>query len=271
MKAKKSLHVDMKESTTWLRHGNNSPQDEAVMCYLQDRNVFFGESRGVCTYCKERARSVDHLATQCDRMMDYDYTWRHNEVVRSIHLGFCTKYGIKRCRRLRSHRVESTVENSRVCIRTDTPIVTSTGVRANRPDIVVHDKVRNEITIVEVGITSQNNLQEVEIEKTRKYGLLAGELAHMYKCKVDIIPYVMTWEGVVTKHHRKYRKALGIERHVEAYIQSQVLKRTFVSAIASLQPVATGIGMCRRDAVRVEAAKLHDRCEAHQKTLESRA
>ena len=53
VEAKRSPHVDIGESTTWLRHGNNSPQDEAVMCYLQDRNVFFGESRGTCTYCKE--------------------------------------------------------------------------------------------------------------------------------------------------------------------------------------------------------------------------
>ena len=145
-------------------------------------------------------------------MMDLESTWRRNEVVRSIHLRFCNRYGIKRCERLRSHRVESTVENSRVCIRADTPIETNTAIRANRPDLVVHDKIRNTITIVEVGITSQNNLQAVEIEKTRKYGLLASELAHMYKCKVEIIPYVMTWEGVATPYHRKHRMALGITR-----------------------------------------------------------
>ncbi|KAI5169411.1 hypothetical protein PAEPH01_0686 [Pancytospora epiphaga] len=31
---------------------------------------------------------VDYLATQCDRMLYHDYTCRHNEVVRCIHLRF---------------------------------------------------------------------------------------------------------------------------------------------------------------------------------------
>jgi hypothetical protein len=43
-------------------------------------------------------------------------------------------------------------------------------------DIVVHDKVKNEIIIVEVGITSQDQLQTVEAENMRKYDMLAKEL-----------------------------------------------------------------------------------------------
>ncbi|TBU13093.1 hypothetical protein CWI38_0533p0020 [Hamiltosporidium tvaerminnensis] len=63
------------------------------------------------------------------------------------------------------------------------------------------------ITLIEVGITSQDSLQIVETEKLRKYDLLANELGLIYKCSVEIIPYVMTWDGI-------------------AYIQSLVLKKT---------------------------------------------
>lgn len=38
----------------------------------------------------------------------------------------------------------------------------------------------------------------VESETARKYDVLANEQAALYKCKVRIIPYVMTWDGVVT-------------------------------------------------------------------------
>jgi hypothetical protein len=62
---------------------------------------------------------------------------------------------------------------------------------------VVHDKVKNEKTIVEEGITSLERLQEVEIGKARKYGPHAGELKRIYGCKVRVIPYVMTWDGIV--------------------------------------------------------------------------
>ena len=44
------------------------------------------------------------------------------------------------------------------------PIKTDILIQCDRPDIVVHDKALNEITIVEVGITSQDHLQTKEVE-----------------------------------------------------------------------------------------------------------
>ena len=99
----------------------------------------------------------------------------------------------------------------------------------NRPDLFVYDKKRKEITLIEVGITNLDLLTQVENEKTRKYDLIANELALSYKCKVKIIPYVMTWEGLVTKYHKKHRDEIGLSAKTEAYIQSLVLKKTFES------------------------------------------
>ncbi len=70
---------------------------------------------------------------------------------------------------------------------------------------------------------------QVENEKLRKYDLVANELALTYKCKIKIIPYVMTWEGLVTKYHKKYRNEIGIQTKTEAYIQLLVLKKTLES------------------------------------------
>ena len=89
--------------------------------------------------------------------------------------------------------------------------------------------IRKEITLIEVGITNLDILTQVENEKSRKYDLIANEIALSYKCKVKIIPYVMTWEGVVTKYHKKHRNEIGITPKTEAYIQSLVLKKTFES------------------------------------------
>ena len=88
---------------------------------------------------------------------------------------------------------------------------------------------RKEITLIEVGITNLDLLTQVENEKSRKYDLIANEVALTYKCKVKIIPYVMTWEGLVTKYHKKYREEIGIQPKTEAYIQSLVLKKTLES------------------------------------------
>ncbi|TBT97701.1 hypothetical protein CWI37_2123p0010, partial [Hamiltosporidium tvaerminnensis] len=91
------------------------------------------------------------------------------------------------------------------------------------PDILILDKKKNKITLIEVGITSQDSLQIVETEKLRKYDLLANELGLIYRCGVEIIPYVMTWDGIVTKYHKSHFKRLEIPMNLEAYIQSIVL------------------------------------------------
>ena len=39
----------------------------------------------------------------------------------------------------------------------------------------------------------------------------------------------MTWEGLVTKYHKKHRSEIGISTKTEAYIQSLVLKKTLES------------------------------------------
>ncbi|KAI5181978.1 hypothetical protein PAEPH01_2847, partial [Pancytospora epiphaga] len=37
-----------------------------------------------------------------------------------------------------------------------------------------------------------------------------NKLGQEYGCRTRIIPYVMTWDGVVTKYHRRHLKDIGI-------------------------------------------------------------
>ncbi|TBU06026.1 hypothetical protein CWI38_2657p0020, partial [Hamiltosporidium tvaerminnensis] len=128
------------------------------------------------------------------------------------------RYKFKSSKQIRSHSVQEILDNEYAEIRVDTRIKTDVKIRNNRPDIYILDKKKNKITHIEVGITSQDLLQI--------YDLLANELGLIYKCSVEIIPYVITWDGIVTKYHKTYLKRLQIPMNVEAYIQSIVLKKT---------------------------------------------
>ncbi|KAI4291403.1 hypothetical protein PAPHI01_0677 [Pancytospora philotis] len=59
--------------------------------------------------------------------------------------------------------------------------------------------------------------------------MLANKLGQEMQCKPKTISYVMTWDGVVTKYHRKYSKEIGLTDSIEAYIQTIVLKKTLES------------------------------------------
>ncbi|TBT97841.1 hypothetical protein CWI36_2684p0010, partial [Hamiltosporidium magnivora] len=105
-------------------------------------------------------------------------------------------------------------------------IKTDVKIRCNRSDIFILDKRQNRITLIEVGITSQDSLQIVETEKLRKYDLLANELGRIYKFSAEIIPYIVTCDGIVAKYHKIYLKRLQISMNIKAYMQSIVLKKT---------------------------------------------
>ncbi|KAI5170906.1 hypothetical protein PAEPH01_1542 [Pancytospora epiphaga] len=87
--ARENKQASVVDSSVWLKHGNEifARQSRVLCYYLHICNVFRKEI-GTCPYCKKRPKTVDHLATQCDRMLYHDYTRRHNEVVRCIRFEF---------------------------------------------------------------------------------------------------------------------------------------------------------------------------------------
>lgn len=77
----------------------------------------------------------------------------------------------------------------------------------HKPGIFIYDKVKSEVVIIEVGITSFDNLHTLETEKKRKYDELVNKCKALYNVQtMRIIPYVMTWDAIVTSYHRAYCK-----------------------------------------------------------------
>ena len=149
------------------KKGQNTPQSEGFYHFLQDRNVFSREGNNKCPHCQTSKRTVDHLATNCGRLLPFDYVERHNEVLRCIHLNLCRQYKFTENERIKLHKVTKSIENKYARIVTDMPILTDIRVTANKPDIVVYDKLLKEITIIEVGIISQANLQKLKLQKKK--------------------------------------------------------------------------------------------------------
>jgi hypothetical protein len=224
-KSTKDENVDIKTSSMWLQKGNNTATSEALYCLLQDRNMFLGK-QSICNHCNASTKTVDHLATRCGRLLYINYVQRHDEVLRCLHLHYAIQYGFKKSSKLRTHKTSKFLENESATIKTDCFIFTDIKISSNKPDIFIHDKVKNKIILVEVGITSQDKLKTVETEKYRKYDLLAKELGIMHKCEVEIIPFVITWDGIVTKYHNSHVRKIGIDNKTKTYIQSIILKKT---------------------------------------------
>ncbi|KAF7684385.1 hypothetical protein TCON_0442 [Astathelohania contejeani] len=112
-RARSNELVSLKDFSTWMKYGNIDPRAVGIYCYIQDRNVFWRDNALQCQHCGKAKKSIDHLATGCNRILGHDYTRRHNEVLRCIHLLLATKYGFKKSKKLRTHSAQGVMENER--------------------------------------------------------------------------------------------------------------------------------------------------------------
>lgn len=121
--SKENIHVNLKNASIWLRYGNNESRSEAILCYLQNRNFFNGETRQ-CPHSKERNPSADHLAIRCERMLGHEYKRRHKEVFKCMHMHLNKNYGFSRNKKPRTYRIKGVIENENATITVDRLIKT---------------------------------------------------------------------------------------------------------------------------------------------------
>ncbi|GIX62310.1 reverse transcriptase domain containing protein [Babesia caballi] len=149
--------VDLEESTLWLRKSMLTPQEEAKLINLQDRNLQWMSSKKNHKKCGKYL-DVEHLASKCDRLLHTDYVRRHNEVARRIHRTLAKELGVKNIKKVERYKIDDRKFTKNGWISYDMSIHTEKKVQFNRPDIIVADKRKNRITIVEIGITSQHSM-----------------------------------------------------------------------------------------------------------------
>ncbi|GIX62281.1 reverse transcriptase domain containing protein [Babesia caballi] len=192
--------VDLEESTLWLRKSMLTPQEEAKLINLQDRNLQWMSSKKNHKKCGKYL-DVEHLASKCDRLLHTDYVRRHNEVARRIHRTLAKELGVKNIKKVERYKIDDRKFTKNGWISYDMSIHTEKKVQFNRPDIIVADKRKNRITIVEIGITSQNNLVKTEMEKKDKYQDLRKQMKFQtfgnHDTEIVIIPWVMTYNFVL--------------------------------------------------------------------------
>lgn len=218
---------EINDSATWLQRGKLNPKTEGLFCNIQDRNIFY--SRNKCTHCNKSQASADHLATRCEKMLYYDYKHRHDEIQKVIITSILNKFSKMGIKHYKYRRVKNIYELGDIRIQVNIPIKTDVVITENKPDIVVVNKNKKQIHFIEIGVTNTDNLKQVESWKKRKYELLAREYGRIMNMDVNVIPFVISWDGHVTSYNKKYREILGITYEVFGYIQTLCLNKTLES------------------------------------------
>jgi hypothetical protein len=79
----------------------------------------------------------------------------------------------------------------------DVPIITDRTIRANQPDIVLHDKKENTCLLITIAIPDDSNVNTKETEKLSKYKELEIEVSRMWKVRTKIMPVITAALGTI--------------------------------------------------------------------------
>ena len=73
-------------------------------------------------------------------------------------------------------------------------------IHARRPDITIVDKVKKEVSFVDISVPADKRVNEKESEKISKYRDLRIEVEHLWNMRTSIVPIVVGALGAVSTH-----------------------------------------------------------------------
>jgi hypothetical protein len=200
--------VDQRESVRWIEEGYMKKGTENLLMAAQEQSLRTRKVRHdidkvnvdpKCRLCAAKDETVDHLVAGCIKLAQGEYKTRHDKVGAVIHWRLCKKYGFEVHKDWYKHEVQPVIENEKAKILWDMCIQTDRVIQARRPDMVVVDKKKKEVTIIDFAVPADKNICDKEKEKIEKYQDLKMELKRLWKMKVKVVPVVVGALGSIPK------------------------------------------------------------------------
>jgi len=212
--------IDKQESVRWLTDGLMKKGTESLLMAAQEqalrtRYIKYAIDKAKidpkCRWCGTTNETVQHLVSGCTALCDLEYKSRHNKVASIIHWRLCKKFEIDVHKTWYRHEPQPVLENDKVKILWDVNIYTDRVIQARRPDLVVVDKMKKKVTLIDIAIPADKNVIEKEKEKITKYQDLRIELQRLWGMKVRVVPIVIGALGSIPKDLKKWLKDLDLE------------------------------------------------------------
>ncbi|PIO58163.1 reverse transcriptase, partial [Teladorsagia circumcincta] len=235
----------MKDSFLWSVNGQVSSEVLRNVWGAQEASLLTRSSAcgralalagdGLCRMrCGPFAETAEHVVSACGYWRTSLMVERHDEVARVLYSSIRRKYNITEV--VNSHRPH-VVETRDVVIHWNDSIVTSEGLKHNRPDLLVWDRRAQRIWIIEISISWFTRVLAQEQRKLGKYGVnstlpeetgpdgfhpgpnLRAVLQKDRKCRVDVVPIVLGACGEVTPNLRRYIRSLELRDNASDLIE----------------------------------------------------
>ena len=148
--------------------------------------------------CQNGDQSVDHIVSGCPVLAKDEYLHRHDKPAAYLHGNICKHYNLPATEKWYEHNPNTVTKKW-----WNMPIHTDREIKANRPDIIVKDKVQKQCYFIHITVSSEQNIS-AKVEKLSKYEDLEIEITRMWGMKILIILVVFGALGLIKKELDRY-------------------------------------------------------------------
>ena len=206
--------IDQEATYQWLRSSGLKAETEGFILAAQDQslntrnyqaNILNNGTDPKCRFCSKHVETIDHLVSGCPVLTPNEYMKRHDRVGQYLHWCICKHYGVEtEAKNWYEHHPPAVVEHKNITVLWDFPINTDRTIKANRPDIVVKDRIEKTCLLIDMSVPSDKNVAVKEFDKLSKYKDLEIEIQKMWHLKTSVVPVIIGALGVVKKTTKSY-------------------------------------------------------------------
>ena len=94
-------NISHDKTWTWLRKGNLKRETESLLIAAQNNTIRTNhikaridktQQNSKCRLCSDRNETINHIISECSKLVQKEYKTRHDWVGRVIHWEMCTKF-----------------------------------------------------------------------------------------------------------------------------------------------------------------------------------
>ena len=149
--------------------------------------------------CSKESETIDYITSGCEALVKAEYIDRHNKAAAYLHWNICNDLGIMTSDNWYEHQPDTVTNAETHTVLWNMAVQTDRHISANRPDIIIKDKVNSTCKLIDMNVTCDKNVSSKEIEKRSKYKDLEIEIQRMWKMKTEVIPIVIGALGTIKK------------------------------------------------------------------------
>ena len=200
-------HVDFQNTNNWLRSDIKgeteglliAAQDQALYTRNYQQHIVGNEIGSRCRMCYKESEIIDNITSGCEVLAKAEYIDSHNKAAAYLHWNICNDLGIMTSDKWYENQPDTVTNTETHTVLWDMAVQTDRHIKANRPDIIIKDKVNSTCKLIDMTVPCGKNVSSKEIEKKSKYKDLEIEIQRMWKMKTAVIPIVIGALGTIKK------------------------------------------------------------------------